>query len=60
MRGQRGQGLTVHGWIYGLHDGKLRDLGLSITGETDLDTSFAAAIDALAGKRVRLPNMIAH
>jgi len=27
---QRGQELTVHGWIYGLHDGLLRDLGVSI------------------------------
>jgi carbonic anhydrase len=27
---QRGQGLAVHGWIYGLEDGLLRDLGVSI------------------------------
>jgi carbonic anhydrase len=27
---QRGQELVVHGWIYGLHDGLLRDLGISI------------------------------
>jgi carbonic anhydrase len=26
----RGQELAVHGWIYGLHDGLLRDLGVSI------------------------------
>ncbi len=25
----RGQELTVHGWVYGLHDGLLRDLGVS-------------------------------
>ena len=25
---QRGQPLAIHGWIYGLHDGRLRDLGL--------------------------------
>lgn len=24
---RRGQSVTVHGWIYGLHDGLLRDLG---------------------------------
>jgi carbonic anhydrase len=29
---QRGQELTVHGWIYGLQDGLLRDLGCSLTG----------------------------
>ena len=27
---QRGQELVVHGWIYGLQDGLLRDLGVSI------------------------------
>jgi carbonic anhydrase len=27
----RGQGLSVHGWIYALEDGLLRDLGLCVT-----------------------------
>ena len=27
---QRGQALAVHGWVYGLQDGLLRDLGVSI------------------------------
>ena len=29
---QRGQELVVHGWIYGLEDGLLRDLGVTIDG----------------------------
>jgi len=28
---RRGQSVTVHGWIYALHDGLLRDLGRPIT-----------------------------
>jgi carbonic anhydrase len=28
----RGQGLAVHGWIYGLHDGLLRDLETTRSG----------------------------
>jgi carbonic anhydrase len=28
----RGQALTVHGWIYGIHDGLLRDLQVSAAG----------------------------
>jgi carbonic anhydrase len=32
----RKQPLTVHGWIYGLKDGLLRDLGLSISAESDV------------------------
>ena len=42
----RGQELTVHGWIYGLKDGLLRDLNCSATsGETakqNYDTAIAA------------------
>ena len=29
---QQGQPLAVHGFIYGIHDGRLRDLGFYITG----------------------------
>ncbi|MGH7649047.1 MAG: carbonate dehydratase [Gemmatimonadaceae bacterium] len=32
----RGQSLSVHGWIYGLKDGLLHDLGLSIAAEAEL------------------------
>lgn len=32
----RGQELSIHGWIYGLKDGRLRDLDLSIGGSEDL------------------------
>ncbi len=27
---ERGQSITVHGWIYGVHDGLLRDLGVVV------------------------------
>ncbi|HZE12928.1 MAG TPA: carbonate dehydratase [Chthoniobacterales bacterium] len=30
----RGQELAVHGWIYGLHGGLLRDLGVTVQGIT--------------------------
>jgi len=32
----RGQELAIHGWIYGLKDGLIRDLGISIKDETDM------------------------
>jgi carbonic anhydrase len=32
-----GQELCVHGWIYGLKDGRIRDLEISITGEADVE-----------------------
>ena len=33
----RGQALTVHGWIYEIGDGLLRDLGVSVTSGQELD-----------------------
>jgi carbonic anhydrase len=43
----RGQTLAIHGWIYGLVDGRLRDLGVS-TGNIDgIDETYHAALAAL-------------
>jgi carbonic anhydrase len=39
----RGQALAVHGWIYGLRDGLLRDLDVCITAETDVPACYAKA-----------------
>ena len=33
---ERGQELTIHGWVYGLHDGRLRDLGMTVNGPDEL------------------------
>jgi carbonic anhydrase len=33
---ERGQELTIHSWIYGLQDGRLRDLGLTVNSAEDL------------------------
>ena len=33
---QRGQELVVHGWIYGLQDGLLRDLGVTVDNPEEL------------------------
>jgi len=32
----RGQELSVHGWIYGLDDGRLRDLGCSVESDAEV------------------------
>jgi carbonic anhydrase len=37
----RGQELTVHGWIYGIEDGLLRDLNVCVAGEKDYKRLFA-------------------
>jgi len=44
---ERGQELAVHGWIYGIGDGLLRDLHVTATGVEEVQRSYAAALAAL-------------
>jgi carbonic anhydrase len=41
---ERGQALTVHGWVYGLHDGLLRDLGMTISAAEQLAPKQEASL----------------
>ncbi|MEO6001829.1 MAG: carbonate dehydratase [Opitutus sp.] len=43
----RGQPLTVHSWIYGLKDGIIRNLGMSISAYEDFAPQYRAAIAAI-------------
>jgi carbonic anhydrase len=43
----RGQELTVHGWIYGLKDGMLRDLKVSAGSSSEAISAYRMAVDAL-------------
>ena len=47
---KRGQELTVHGWIYGLKDGLLRDLHVSAASLDEAKTSYSAAVGELSAK----------
>ena len=42
----RGQELAVHGWIYGIEDGLLRDLGMCITNQVELMDAYDKAVRA--------------
>ena len=44
----RGQELTVHGWIYSLRDGLLRDLNTTVTSLHETITMYHAAVSALS------------
>ena len=44
---ERAQALTVHGWIYGLKDGLLRDLGITASDSRGAETAYEAAVRAL-------------
>jgi carbonic anhydrase len=43
----RGQELAVHGWVYGLSDGLLRDLGTTVTSPAAAPAKYLAALAAL-------------
>ncbi len=41
---ERGQELSVHGWIYGLHDGLLRDLKVTVSALTEVPGVYQDAM----------------
>ncbi len=43
---RRGQECTVHGWIYGIHDGLLHNLEVSVSDAEGVEPALAAALAA--------------
>jgi carbonic anhydrase len=48
----RGQAVTLHGWVYGLKDGLLQDLFMTVRGNADVDKAYRKAV-AEVGMRQR-------
>ncbi len=40
----RGQELSVHGWVYSLLDGRMRQLGMDISSREELPAAYASAL----------------
>ncbi|WP_428003378.1 carbonate dehydratase [Acidovorax sp.] len=47
----RGDKVTLHGWCYGLKDGLINDLHMTISGTEGLDSLYKAAIAGVAATR---------
>jgi len=45
----RGQPLDVHGWIYGVNNGLLRDLGVTVANREEIEPAAEAAVASLRG-----------
>jgi carbonic anhydrase len=43
----RGQEVVVHGWVYGLHNGLLEDLSMTVTGVDSVQPAYQQALQAL-------------
>jgi carbonic anhydrase len=48
----RGQKLSVHGWVYSLHDGRVRELGMDVDGPDQLPTAYENALSRLHPQRM--------
>jgi len=41
----RGQDLTIHSWVYGVHDGLLRDLGITVSSYEEIQPKLQVVLE---------------
>ena len=46
----RGQELVVHGWFYGLYNGLLMDLKMTVQSAAEVDTAYVEALASVRGR----------
>ena len=44
----RGQPVTLHGWVYGVHDGLLKDLHMTVDSQDALESLYRKAVSSVA------------
>lgn len=44
---QRGQTVVIHGWFYGLHNGLLQDLRMTVGNSDDVNTAYETSLAAV-------------
>ena len=47
----KGQKLTVHGWAYGVHDGLLQDLRMTVSSPEEIEALYSCAVKAAGSRR---------
>ncbi len=48
---KRGQSVTLHGWVYGLSDGLIKDLHMTVDSADDLERVYRGAVGAVGGAK---------
>ena len=46
----RSQSVTIHGWAFGVHDGLLNDLGMTVKSTEAIDGVYQTAVDRIRAK----------
>ncbi|HYE41308.1 MAG TPA: carbonate dehydratase [Ramlibacter sp.] len=46
----KSQAVSVHGWAFGVHDGLLQDLGMTVTSTESIEGTYRAAVAAVVAK----------
>jgi len=52
---ERGQEVVVHGWVYGLHNGHIKDMRMSVARPEDLAAVYAQALSELKQRHLSQP-----
>ena len=47
----RGQNVTVHGWAFGVHDGLIQDLKMTVSSTDSIDPLYRAAVAGVVAAR---------
>jgi carbonic anhydrase len=50
----RGQDLTIHSWVYGVHDGLLRDLGITVSSFDEIQPKLQVLLEGYGDGERRL------
>jgi carbonic anhydrase len=47
----KGQPVRIHGWAFGVHDGLLQDLGMTVNSSEAIEPMYRAAVEGVMRKR---------
>lgn len=47
----KGQNVTIHGWAFGVHDGLLQDLHMSVASTDAIEPTYRAAVEGVVAAR---------